>query len=76
MYPIQRNRRLRSSATLRALVQENRLSPSDFIVPLFVIDKNWKPVLQSGKLGDLAPTILNRMQISIPAEMTGTLLTN
>jgi 2,3-bisphosphoglycerate-independent phosphoglycerate mutase len=44
-------------------------------VPLFVIDKNWKPVLQSGKLGDLAPTILNRMQISIPAEMTGTLLT-
>jgi 2,3-bisphosphoglycerate-independent phosphoglycerate mutase len=44
-------------------------------VPLFVIDKNWKPVLQSGKLGDLAPTILNRMQVSIPAEMTGTLLT-
>jgi len=45
-------------------------------VPLYVIDKNWKPALQSGKLGDLAPTILNRMQISIPAEMTGTLLTN
>jgi 2,3-bisphosphoglycerate-independent phosphoglycerate mutase len=44
-------------------------------VPLFVIDKNWKPVLQSGKLGDLAPTILNRMQVPIPAEMTGTLLT-
>jgi len=38
MYPIQRNRRLRSSASLRALVQENSLSPSDFIVPLFVIE--------------------------------------
>ena len=42
MYPIQRNRRLRSSATLRALVQENRLSPSDFIVPLFVIEGTQK----------------------------------
>ncbi|MEO2099853.1 MAG: porphobilinogen synthase [Flavobacteriaceae bacterium] len=42
MYPIQRNRRLRSSASLRALVQENSLSPSDFIVPLFVIEGNQK----------------------------------
>ena len=40
MYPIQRNRRLRSSASLRALVQEFSLSPSDFIVPLFVIEGN------------------------------------
>ena len=38
MYPIQRNRRLRSSANLRALVQEFSLSPNDFIVPLFVIE--------------------------------------
>ena len=38
MYPIQRNRRLRSSATLRKLVQEYHLSPNDFIVPLFVIE--------------------------------------
>ncbi|MDB4306931.1 porphobilinogen synthase [Flavobacteriaceae bacterium] len=36
MYPIQRNRRLRSSASLRALVQEHQLTPNDFIVPLFV----------------------------------------
>ena len=42
MYPIQRNRRLRSSATLRALVQEHHLSPSDFIVPLFVIEGTQK----------------------------------
>ena len=40
MYPIQRNRRLRSSASLRALVQEFSLSPNDFIVPLFVIEGN------------------------------------
>ena len=38
MYPVQRNRRLRSSASLRALVQEFSLSPNDFIVPLFVIE--------------------------------------
>ena len=38
MYPIQRNRRLRSSKSLRALVQEFSLSPNDFIVPLFVIE--------------------------------------
>lgn len=38
MYPIQRNRRLRSSTSLRALVQEFSLSPNDFIVPLFVIE--------------------------------------
>jgi 2,3-bisphosphoglycerate-independent phosphoglycerate mutase len=44
-------------------------------VPLFLIDNNWKPVLQGGKLGDLAPTILNRMQLPIPAEMNGTILT-
>ncbi|MDC1217131.1 MAG: porphobilinogen synthase [Flavobacteriales bacterium] len=42
MYPIQRNRRLRSSATLRKLVQEYHLSPNDFIVPLFVIEGTQK----------------------------------
>jgi porphobilinogen synthase len=38
MYPIQRNRRLRSSESLRALFQEYSLSSNDFIVPLFLID--------------------------------------
>ena len=38
MYPIVRNRRLRNSAALRALVQENQLSVDDFIVPLFVVE--------------------------------------
>ena len=37
-FPEFRNRRLRSSAALRALVAENYLSPNDFIVPLFVVE--------------------------------------
>lgn len=48
MYPLQRNRRLRSNASLRALVQEHHLSPNDFIVPLFVIEgKQKKEVIPS-----------------------------
>ena len=48
MYPIQRNRRLRSNASLRDLVQEHHLSPNDFIVPLFVIEgKQKKEVIPS-----------------------------
>jgi len=43
-------------------------------VPFFVIDKDWKGTLKSGKLGDMAPTILHHMQIPIPSEMTGTVL--
>jgi porphobilinogen synthase len=42
MYPIQRNRRLRKSAALRALIQEHHLTPSDFMVPLFVIEGSQK----------------------------------
>jgi porphobilinogen synthase len=42
MYPIQRNRRLRNSAALRALIQEHHLTPNDFIVPLFVIEGSQK----------------------------------
>lgn len=44
-------------------------------VPLFVIDNTWKGSLRPGKLGDLAPTILHMMQLTIPPEMTGTILT-
>jgi porphobilinogen synthase len=35
-FPIQRMRRTRGSAQLRALVRETRLSPEQFILPLFV----------------------------------------
>jgi porphobilinogen synthase len=42
MYPIQRNRRLRKSESLRALLQEYHLSCNDFIVPLFIIEGKQK----------------------------------
>lgn len=38
MFPLNRNRRLRSSAALRDLVRENSLSANDFIVPLFIVE--------------------------------------
>ena len=45
------------------------------LVPLFVIDNEWKGNLKPGKLGDIAPTILHLMGLPIPNEMTGTILT-
>ncbi len=38
MYPLIRNRRLRSSNAIRHLVRETILTPSDFLVPLFVVE--------------------------------------
>ena len=35
---LRRNRRLRSSVSIRDLVRENHLSPEDFLVPLFVTE--------------------------------------
>jgi 2,3-bisphosphoglycerate-independent phosphoglycerate mutase len=43
-------------------------------VPFFIIDKEWKGNIKTGKLGDLAPTILTVMGIPIPKEMTGNVL--
>ncbi len=43
-------------------------------VPFFIIDKDWKGTVKSGKLGDLAPTILTVMGLPVPKEMTGTIL--
>jgi 2,3-bisphosphoglycerate-independent phosphoglycerate mutase len=43
-------------------------------VPLFLIDKDWKGKLKPGKLADIAPTVLTRMGIVIPPEMTGEIL--
>ncbi|MGN6399041.1 MAG: 2,3-bisphosphoglycerate-independent phosphoglycerate mutase [Flavisolibacter sp.] len=44
------------------------------LVPFFIIDKDWKGRIKPGKLGDLAPTILQIMELPIPAEMTGEVL--
>jgi 2,3-bisphosphoglycerate-independent phosphoglycerate mutase len=43
-------------------------------VPLFVIDAAKQPALKSGKLGDIAPSILAFMGIPLPAEMSGNIL--
>jgi len=43
-------------------------------VPLFLISNDYKGSLRPGKLGDLAPSILKYMGISIPKEMTGDVL--
>jgi 2,3-bisphosphoglycerate-independent phosphoglycerate mutase len=44
-------------------------------VPLFIIDKEWRGKIRNGKLADIAPTILTLMNIPIPKEMTGEILT-
>lgn len=44
------------------------------LVPLFVIDKEWKGTVKPGKLGDIAPTILTMMGLPVPTEMTGNIL--
>lgn len=43
-------------------------------VPLFFISKDKNIKLKQGKLGDVAPSILNYMGLALPDEMTGTIL--
>ena len=38
MFPIKRNRRLRTNEVIRSLVRETTISPNDFLVPLFVVE--------------------------------------
>lgn len=48
MFPLRRNRRLRTNESIRSLVRETILSPGDFIVPLFVVEgKNVKEEIPS-----------------------------
>jgi 2,3-bisphosphoglycerate-independent phosphoglycerate mutase len=44
------------------------------LVPLFLVDNDLKVTLKAGKLGDIAPTVLQLMDLPIPAEMTGNIL--
>ena len=44
------------------------------LVPCILVDDDYKGTLKDGKLGDLAPTILTLMGISIPPQMTGKVL--
>lgn len=48
MFPLIRNRRLRASEAIRTLVRETIITPSDFLVPLFVVEgKNIKEEIAS-----------------------------
>ena len=48
MYPLNRNRRLRTNEAVRSLVRETAITPNDFIVPLFVVEgKNIKEEIAS-----------------------------
>ena len=48
MFPLKRNRRLRTNESIRSLVRETILHPNDFIVPLFVVEgKNIKEEIPS-----------------------------
>ena len=38
MFPLKRNRRLRTNEAIRSLVRETIITPNDFIVPLFVVE--------------------------------------
>lgn len=38
MYPLRRNRRLRTNEAIRSLVRETIITPNDFLVPLFVVE--------------------------------------
>jgi 2,3-bisphosphoglycerate-independent phosphoglycerate mutase len=44
------------------------------LVPLFIIDNEWRGNLKPGKLADIAPSILTMMDLPVPAEMTGEIL--
>jgi 2,3-bisphosphoglycerate-independent phosphoglycerate mutase len=44
------------------------------LVPCILVDKDLRPEMKAGKLGDLAPTILTLMGEEIPEEMTGEVL--
>ncbi|MDL1913177.1 MAG: 2,3-bisphosphoglycerate-independent phosphoglycerate mutase [Bergeyella sp.] len=43
-------------------------------VPLIVMDKEKRWILTPGKLGDIAPSILKSMGITVPSKMTGNIL--
>jgi porphobilinogen synthase len=38
MFPIRRNRRLRTTEAIRSLVRQTIISPNDFLVPLFIVE--------------------------------------
>ena len=57
MYPLNRNRRLRSKESLRNLIRESSLHPNDFIAPLFVTE--------GSKIKEEIPSMPNYYRLSL-----------
>lgn len=73
-FPFHRPRRLRRSAALRRLVAETRLSPADFIYPLFVSDIvdraepiNSMPGIFNYPVGEVVTEARRAFDLGIPA---------
>jgi porphobilinogen synthase len=47
MFPLHRGRRLRTNESIRSLVRETTLSPSDFMFPMFIAGENVKVEIAS-----------------------------
>ncbi len=63
MFPTQRPRRLRSSSSIRSLVRENRVDPSDLILPLFFHEglSEHKPILSMPGVSQLPVSWAGKM---------------
>jgi porphobilinogen synthase len=57
MFPLRRNRRLRTNESIRSLVRETILHPNDFIVPLFVVE--------GSNIKDEIPSMPNYFRLSL-----------
>jgi porphobilinogen synthase len=67
-FPVTRMRRLRSTATLRDLVRETRLSPQDLVLPLFVQSASSAP---GGRSPIAAMPGVERLSISAAVQEAG-----
>ena len=74
MYPLNRNRRLRTKETLRSLIRETVITPNDFLVPLFVIEGENMLNVASVTIGDIEQVLGARTanSLEIPAPSTDT----
>lgn len=71
MYPVQRPRRLRSTAALRTLVQETHISPKQLIYPAFVRDGISEPVAISALPGQYQHTLDSLRRLAVECAEAG-----
>lgn len=71
MYPVQRPRRLRSTAALRTLVQETHISPKQLIYPAFVRNGISEPVAISALPGQYQHTLDSLRRLAVECAEAG-----